>query len=381
MRVLIAFWLALGTAVLAQQPPAKPNPAAPSTPATAKPAAPGVTATAGAPVVSEVLAVQVMLDRAGFSPGEIDGQAGANFKRAIEAFQKANGVTVSGTADQATWQKLAEKTGNVPPLTSYETTSADVAGPFTPDIPADLVEQSKLKALGYKNALEAIAEKFHVSPKLLESLNTGKTFSTAGESLMVPNVITEVAPAAPEETVSRGRSTGRQGRGSAVGTTGTGRSERTGPTDSARSGRAGATTSPAAGVTIAVTKATSSLTVEDAQGNVLFHAPVTSGSEHDPLPIGTWKVTSVLKNPVFNYNPDLFWDANPKHSKARIPAGPNNPVGVAWIDLSKEHYGIHGTPEPSRVGHTQSHGCVRLTNWDVQRVMQWARAGTTVVFR
>jgi len=123
------------------------------------------------------------------------------------------------------------------------------------------------------------------------------------------------------------------------------------------------------------------LTVEDATGNLLFHAPVTSGSEHDPLPIGNWKVTVVQRMPVFNYNPDLFWDANPTHSKARIPSGPNNPVGVLWIDLSKEHYGIHGTPEPSRIGHVQSHGCVRLTNWDAARVAQWARPGTPVVFR
>ena len=111
---------------------------------------------------------------------------------------------------------------------------------------------------------------------------------------------------------------------------------------------------------------------------MLFHAPVTSGSEHDPLPIGTWKVTSVEQMPAFNYNPDLFWDADPKHAKARIPPGPNNPVGTVWIDLSKEHYGIHGTPEPSKIGHTQSHGCVRLTNWDAQRLARWARPGTTV---
>jgi lipoprotein-anchoring transpeptidase ErfK/SrfK len=108
---------------------------------------------------------------------------------------------------------------------------------------------------------------------------------------------------------------------------------------------------------------------------------VTTGSEHDPLPIGSWKVTSVEQMPTFNYNPDLFWDADPKHAKTRIPPGPNNPVGVVWIDLSKEHYGIHGTPEPSKVGHTQSHGCVRLTNWDAQRLARWARPGTAVIFR
>ena len=134
-------------------------------------------------------------------------------------------------------------------------------------------------------------------------------------------------------------------------------------------------------MTIAVTKSTSALTVEDASGRVVFHAPVTSGSEHDPLPIGNWKVTSVNVMPPFHYNPDLFWDANPSHSKAKIAAGPNNPVGIAWIDLNKEHYGIHGTPQPSRIGHVQSHGCVRLTNWDVQRLLKWAQPGTAVIFR
>ena len=130
-----------------------------------------------------------------------------------------------------------------------------------------------------------------------------------------------------------------------------------------------------------MTKATSTLTVEDMEGNVLFHAPVTTGSKHDPLPIGEWKVNGVQKMPTFAYNPDLFWDANPAHTKATIPAGPNNPVGMLWIDITKEHYGIHGTPEPGRIGHVQSHGCVRLTNWDVQRVAQWARTGTRVVFQ
>ena len=114
---------------------------------------------------------------------------------------------------------------------------------------------------------------------------------------------------------------------------------------------------------------------------MVFFAPVTTGSQHDPLPIGKWKVTGVQQMPAFHYNPDLFWDASPAQSKAKIPPGPNNPVGVAWIDLSKPHYGIHGTPEPSQIGHVQSHGCVRMTNWDVRRVVGWAKPGTLVVFQ
>jgi lipoprotein-anchoring transpeptidase ErfK/SrfK len=137
---------------------------------------------------------------------------------------------------------------------------------------------------------------------------------------------------------------------------------------------------PDSDLTLVVSKSRSSLAIRTADGETLLHVPVTSGSARDPLPIGTWTVTGVSRNPSFHYNPDLFWDADPSHSKATIPPGPNNPVGVVWIDLSKEHYGIHGTPEPGRIGHTASHGCVRLTNWDALRVAALVRTGTTVLF-
>jgi lipoprotein-anchoring transpeptidase ErfK/SrfK len=361
MRILLTVWLLLGTIAMAQTD--RPRAARQGSPVP----------TTGAPVVSETLAVQIMLDRAGFSPGEIDGKPGANLKRATTAFQRAHGLPTSGQVDQITWQRLSE--GGQTPLTTYALTDADVAGPFVSDIPTDLMAQSKLMALGYRNALEALGEKFHVSPALLQQLNRGAAFRTAGEQIVVPNVepFDREALGAKPEASSRGRGQAR-GRGAAAEGRGRGQAE-------VSEGRGRGQAEAASAVTIAVTKSTSSLTVEDASGRVLFHAPVTSGSEHDPLPIGTWKVTTVQRMPVFNYNPDLFWDANPAHSKAKIPAGPNNPVGVAWIDLSKEHYGIHGAPEPSRIGHAQSHGCVRLTNWDAARVLQWAQAGTAVVFR
>ena len=285
----------------------------------------------------DILTVQVLLDRAGFSVGEIDGRAGSNVRRAVTAFQRAHDLTVTGRLDEQTRRRLAERAGNQPPLVTYEITEADLAGPFTSEIPADLMAASKLDALVYRSPREALAEKYHVSPRLLQRLNPQASFSRAGERLTVPNV----AVADPLA-----------------------------PAPGAR---------PAA--VIVVTKATSALTVEDQDGHVMFHAPVTTGSTHDPLPIGQWKVTGVQRMPPFHYNPDLFWDADPRHSKARIAPGPNNPVGTIWIDITKEHYGIHGTPEPSRIGHVQSHGCVRLTNWDVERVAQWARTGTRVVFR
>ncbi len=119
----------------------------------------------------------------------------------------------------------------------------------------------------------------------------------------------------------------------------------------------------------------------DAAGRVLASYPATMGSQHDPLPLGAWTIKGVSREPTFNYNPDLFWDAEAGHAKAKIPPGPNNPVGMAWIDLSKEHYGIHGSPEPSRVGKTESHGCIRLTNWDVAELAALVAPGTPAILQ
>ena len=283
-------------------------------------------------LVASALVLQVFLDRAGFSPGEIDGRAGANTANAVAAFKSARSLPPE--ADEAAvlaalGAKEAEAT------VSYTITDADVAGPFTKSIPADMMAKAKLERLGYTSVLEALAERFHASPALLKQLNPGAAFA-AGDSITVPNVtvVAEAKPAAP----------------------------------------------PPPGLIVTVSKSRSTLTVTDGAGAVLMHAPVTSGSEHDPLPIGDWTVTAVSRNPSFQYNPDLFWDANPAHSKAKIPAGPNNPVGVVWIDLSKEHYGIHGSPEPGQIGHTESHGCVRLTNWDALRLAGLVAKGTPVRF-
>ena len=187
--------------------------------------------------------------------------------------------------------------------------------------------KAKLMHLGYGSALEAIAEKFHVNMALLQRLNPGSKFGAAGQSIYVPNVLNEVHTKASRVVVSKSEST---------------------------------------------------VTVFDDLGQVIAQYPCTSGSEHDPLPIGDWKITGVFKNPKFNYNPDLFWDAKPKDSKATIAPGPNNPVGLVWIDLSKEHYGIHGTPSPGQIGHTESHGCISLTNWDAVELAGMVEKGTLV---
>ena len=255
---------------------------------------------------SRALAVQVALDRAGFSPGEIDGQGGAKTRLALSAFQAANNLPSSGTSDEATLGALRVAPE---PIVSYTITQHDVAGPFIGSMPKDMMAAAKLPAFGYTTALEALAEKFHSSQAFLRRLNPRASWE-AGEVIKVPDVEpfelpgkTQAKPAAARGTTAKPMPD-------------------TGP------------------VEVVLNGATKSLVVRDSGGRVLMHAPITSGSEHDPLPIGEWKVTSVSWNPTFNYNPDLFWDANPTHSKAKIAPGPNNPVGVVWVDINKEHFGL-----------------------------------------
>jgi lipoprotein-anchoring transpeptidase ErfK/SrfK len=276
------------------------------------------------------LALQIRLARAGFSPGEIDGHRGANTDRVLAMFRATRHLSAS-----ATEQSLEAAAGgrNAELLTVYTVSADDLAGPFLPEIPADLMAQADLPGLYYTSALEGIAEKVHSSPELIVRLNPGVPIQE-GQELQVPNVAREASTSAKAAKATK----------------------------------------------IVVSKHKSVLSVIDNSGRVIFAAPVTSGSVHDPLPIGTWKVTGVAHNPVFNYNPALFWDADPSHAKARIPAGPNNPVGVVWIDLSKPHYGIHGTASPNLIGHVTSHGCVRLTNWDATTVASFATTGMPVVF-
>lgn len=276
---------------------------------------------------ARALQVQVMLERAGFSPGEIDASMGTNTRQALDAYRNGGGNPELLPQDA---------------ILDYRITDEDTAGPFTPEIPADLVQQAQLPALGYRDVVEMLGERFRSSPSLLRKMNPQAAF-VAGEEVHVPNVSTNPDPTRPQPD--------RQ-----------------------------APLSVAGSVTITVTRSTSTLAVTDQNGKTIFFAPVTTGSEHDPLPIGRWKVTGVQHDPPFHYNPELFWDAAGGDSKAIIKPGPNNPVGVIWIDIDRPHYGLHGTPEPSMVGKTTSHGCVRLTNWDALIVASFAQPGTPVVF-
>ena len=289
--------------------------------------APSVMAAAPAPADS-TLRAQVLLDRAYFSPGEIDGAAGSNLRRALNGFQANRGLSVTGELDAATWTAL--NADAAPELQTYTIDATDVAGPFKA-IPTDMMEKAKLPALGYTSALEGLAEKFHASPALLKKLNPGKDLSRAGEEIVVP----AVTPTAPLPAAAK----------------------------------------------VVVDKSDSTVSLQDAAGKTIAQFPASTGSEHDPLPLGEWKIQSIARDPVFHYNPALFWDANESHAKAKIPAGPNNPVGVVWVDLSKEHYGIHGTPEPSRIGKTQSHGCIRLTNWTALLLAKAVSPGMTALLQ
>ena len=200
--------------------------------------------------------------------------------------------------------------------------------PFHPT-PDSMEDQAKLDALTYGSASEKLGEKFHISPELLQKLNPGADLAQAGQQLMVPNVTENP----PEGDVDH----------------------------------------------VLVTKSTTSVLLVDKAGKIIAAYPATIGSEHDPLPIGTWKVTIVKQDPIFYYHPKLFWDSDPSDSKAKIAPGPNNPVGVVWIGLTKEHYGIHGTAEPELIGHSQSHGCIRLTNWDAEELSQMVKRGMPVI--
>ena len=272
-----------------------------------------------------LLRAQVLLERMYLSPGEIDGAYGSNMRQALTTYQATRKLPVTGKLDEATWNAL--NADNAPTVTNYTLADEDTAGPFLP-VPDTMMGKSELKKLGYATAIEGLGEKFHAAPALLQRLNPGKDLTRSGEQIVVPNVHGKPQLAQAAKVVVR--------------------------------------------------DSTKTLQLLDASGALLAQYPVSTGSSRDPLPIGNWKIEGVHANPVYHYNPKLFWDAKTGDSKTQIQPGPNNPVGVMWIDLSKPHYGIHGTPVPGHVGKTESHGCIRLTNWSAAEVGAVVGEGTEV---
>jgi lipoprotein-anchoring transpeptidase ErfK/SrfK len=293
--------------------------------------------------ISRNLETQIWLDRKGFSPGEIDGTFGKNTQNALSVFKETNQI-----AETAKPLDALRESG-VEPIITYRVTEDDANGPYEEKIPNDYMEQAKMKSLSYTSELEALGEKFHSSPQVLKRLNPKSNFS-AGSEILVPNVIVEK----PEEAKKKVQ-----------------------PVSAKKQQTQTSTTS----VSVTVSKEKSQLQVKDGDGKTIFFAPITAGSDQYPYPAGTWKVKGVSKNPRFEYDPSLFKDAPEKDTKATLPAGPNSPVGIVWIEITAPHYGIHGTPEPDRIGYSESHGCIRLTNWDAAALAQAVAPGVVAILQ
>ena len=280
-----------------------------------------------------VLRTQVYLDRNHFSAGSIDGRWGRNSGITVWWWQKAHGMSPTGDVDDATFQSIAQAVAGVPPVVSYALTDDDLKGPFV-QIPDSPYEKAKLDCLCYQSLREELSERFHCTEDFLELLNPGVKINDlqAGAAVNVPNVRAPLTQDQPD----------------------------------------------IAKVVISI--AGNSYNGFDASGNLIFHAPTTLGSTYDPSPDETVHVVEITQKPHFHYDPTLYHEVSNSEPDAHMNPGPNSPVGVVWMALSKPHYGMHGTAEPDSIGYASSHGCVRLTNWDAEEVSHRIRVGTPVSF-
>ena len=303
--------------------------------------------TPGSPIKGELFHAQVLLDAAGFSPGAIDGKEGSSFKEALRGFQEANGIEVSGKLDGPTRTALLR---NAKVSTVYVKLGPDdVKSTYVYPLPSDPEKQYKYKFLGYRNMLEKVAERYHTTPATVVALNGPEKLIGPGQTLRLPNVVpTSRDYGGSKENAARLMTLlnvdGNQPHGDYI------------------------VVDKSEGVLKVFSGPKPAEGEEPSGGRLVAQFPVTIGSEHDPLPIGRWKVQTFSFLPPFHYQPNLFWDAKDSAKEHMLAPGPNGPVGVAWLDLTKEHYGIHGTPNPEKIGKTESHGCLRLTNWDVIRL-------------
>jgi lipoprotein-anchoring transpeptidase ErfK/SrfK len=276
-----------------------------------------------------IIKAEVLLDRAGFSPGVIDGHDGDNFRKALAAFQRQNGRDGTSILDAQTFNALAA-TSEDPVMGDYVISEADVKGPFAKEIPANLEAMAKLPRLDYPSLRDQLAERFHMSESLLTALNPGADFARADTRIVVTDV-----PQQPRHVkVAK----------------------------------------------IVVDKRARSLSAFDADGNLVGFYPASIGSAEKPAPSGQFKVKSVAHNPTYHYDPRFGFKGVKAQHKFTIQPGPKNPVGLVWIDLTAPSYGIHGTPAPEKIGKTESHGCIRLTNWDALDLAGMVKRGTIVDF-
>jgi hypothetical protein len=280
-----------------------------------------------------VVRAQVLLDRAGFSVGVIDGHSGKNTELAIYWFQYSQRLPTTGVLDAETYNRLASVSGTDHIIAAFTVDEEPVKGPFA-KIPQNVYAQAALRCLCYSSPVELLAERFHTTREILQKLNPRTRFASlaVGERIWAPSV--EQATGLEQKSVAR----------------------------------------------IRISKSGNYVHALSAEGSIIFHFPSTLGSLYDPSPDGRFEVTAVAWNPTFRYDPTLFSEVPDSKPKATLPPGPNSPVGTVWIALSKEHVGIHGTPTPETIGSASSHGCVRLTNWDAEKLADATSEGTPVEF-
>lgn len=308
-------------------------------------------ASAQVAVDRDVLHVQVILDKLGFGPGVLDGKGGQSLVAALKGFQESRGLSRTGKADPATLRALYPYR-QWRPTKTIALTREMLAGPYINPIPKEYEDQSRLPTLAYRSPMEKLAEMFHTTPQALLALNSAETRLAPGTKVVFPNALPQsrdyaIDDAAWKATVMMLNVDAKQ---------------------------------PAADHVV-VDKSDGVLRVLDRDDRLVAQFSATMGSAEFPLPIGTWEIKGSAYNPDWKYDPDLIAGSKPGAKEAVIKPGPNNPVGVVWMDLSKPHYGIHGTPEPSKIGRTESNGCIRLTNWDAARLALMIKPGTKAVFQ
>ncbi|WP_326524425.1 L,D-transpeptidase family protein [Sphingomonas sp.] len=298
-----------------------------------------------------ILHVQVILDKLGFGPGVLDGRGGQSLVAALKGFQESRDLAVTGKIDQPTLRALYQYRGWRPTRT-IALTPAMLAGPYVNPIPKDYEEQSKLTALSYRSPTEKLAEMFHTTPQVLVALNSAGTRLAPGTRVVFPNALPTSRDYAIADAGYR-----------------------------ATANMLNVEANVPAADHIVVDKSDGVLRVMDKDDRLVAQFSATMGSAEYPLPIGTWEIKGTAFNPDWKFDPNLIANTKPGAKPAVVPPGPNNPVGVVWIDLSKPHYGIHGTPEPQNIGRTESNGCIRLTNWDAARLALMVKPGMKAVFR